>query len=111
MPTRNTQQHWDTIGRKLYLVYTRKGANNDHVFRQRAPLFFAEVNPEKLHVLRATERILVPENGATLGNSGVCRISDHESWVTVAEGRVFDGPRAGENNRVILAKIRVRKRN
>jgi hypothetical protein len=45
------------------------------------------------------------ENDATLGNSGVCRISDDESWVTVAEGRVSFGARKGENNRVILARI------
>ena len=44
----NTQQHWVTHHQALYLVYTRKGANNDHVFRHRAPLFMAEVDPDKL---------------------------------------------------------------
>lgn len=102
----NTQQHWITIAGNLYLVYTRRGANNDHIMRHRAPLFIAQVDPDKLHVIRATEQIVVPENHATLGNSGVCRISDHESWITVAEGGVSSGRRKGENNKVILAKIR-----
>jgi len=101
----NTQQHWATVGGKLYLVYTRRGARNDHIMRHRAPLFIAEVDPEKLHVIKSTEQILVPENHATLGNSGVCRISDNEAWITVAEGRVSYGERKGENNKVILARI------
>ncbi len=102
----NTQQHWVTLADRLYLLYTRRGANNDHIMRHRAPLFIGEVDPEKLVVLRDTEQVVVPENHATLGNSGVCRISDRESWITVAEGRVSHGQRKGENNRVILAKIR-----
>lgn len=101
----NTQQHWLTVGGKLYLVYTRRGANNDHIFRHRAPLFMAQVDPDRFCVIRSTEQILVPENHATLGNSGVCRISDNESWITVAEGRVSYGERKGDNNRVILAKV------
>ncbi|MEM7234140.1 MAG: sialidase family protein, partial [Planctomycetota bacterium] len=35
----NTQQHWITLGGGLFLIYTRRGADNDHVFRHRAPLF------------------------------------------------------------------------
>lgn len=104
----NTQQHWVTLGGRLYLVYTRRGADNDHIFRHRAPLFIAEVDPPKLQVLRATEQILVPEADATLGNSGVCRINADESWVTVAEGRISYGPRKGEKNKVLLAKIAAR---
>ena len=103
----NTQQHWVTIGGKLYLVYTRRGAKNDHIMRHRAPLFIAEVDPGRLVVKRDTEQIVVRENHATLGNSGVCRINDLESWITVAEGRVSHGQRKGENNRVILARIRI----
>jgi hypothetical protein len=81
----NTQQHWVVMRSGLYLVYTRKGAKNDHVFRHRAPLFIAEVDTDRLCVIRSTERILVPERGARLGNFGVTRISDTESWVTVSE--------------------------
>ncbi|WP_286177718.1 exo-alpha-sialidase [Stieleria mannarensis] len=101
----NTQQHWITLGGRLYLVYTRRGADNDHIMRHRAPLFVAEVDPKRLVVLKDTEQIVVPENHATLGNSGVCRINDNESWITVAEGRVSHGKRKGENNQVILVKL------
>lgn len=104
----NTQQHWLTVGEGLFLVYTRKGANNDHIMRHRAPLFIAQVDPDKLHVVRATERILVPENHATLGNSGVCRIDENESWVTVGEGRVSHGKRKGELNKVFHMRVRAR---
>jgi hypothetical protein len=52
----NTQQHWVTHSDGLLLVYTRRGADNDHVFRHRAPLFIARVDPERLCVIRATER-------------------------------------------------------
>ncbi|MEQ8786484.1 MAG: sialidase family protein [Pirellulaceae bacterium] len=103
----NTQQHWVSAGGGLFLVYTRRGADNDHVFRHRAPLFIAQVDPQRLQVLRATERILLPENGATLGNSGVCRVSDRESLVTCGEGRVSLGPRRGENNRILYVRITV----
>jgi dienelactone hydrolase len=81
----NTQAHWVTHSDALYLVYTRKGANNDHVFRHRAPLFIAEVDTEKLQVKRATERILIPEKGARYGNFGVCNVSEHETWVVETE--------------------------
>jgi len=81
----NTQQHWVTHADRLYLVYTRKGAHNDHVFRHRAPLFMAEVDQKTLAVKRATECILVPERGARLGNFAVTEVSENETWVTVAE--------------------------
>lgn len=82
----NTQQHWLAHGSGIFLVYTRRGANNDHIIRHRAPLFIAQVDPRRLQVMRATERVLVPERGAELGNFGAAPINDHESWVTVAEG-------------------------
>ena len=76
----------------LFLVYTRRGANNDHVFRHRAPLFMARVDPRRLRVIRETERILVPERGARLGNFGVTDVSASETWVTVAEWMQTWGP-------------------
>lgn len=105
----NTQQHWCTVGGFLYLVYTRREADNDHIMRHRAPLFIARVDPIKLHVIRSTEQVLVPQNHATLGNSGICPIDESETWVTVAEGRVSQGKRRGENNKVLLAKVRVKE--
>ena len=81
----NTQQHWLAHSDGLLLSYTRRGANNDHIFRNRAPLFIAQVDPEKLHVVRHTERVLLPDSGAPLGNFGVVAIGPAESWVTVSE--------------------------
>ena len=88
----NTQQHWVTHGPSLYLVYTRKGAHNDHVFRHRAPLFMAEVDKDKLAVKRNTESVLVPEHGARLGNFAVTEVSEDETWVTVSEWMQTWGP-------------------
>lgn len=88
----NTQQHWVTHSDAIYLVYTRKGANNDHVFRHRAPLFMGQVDPKTLRVIRSTEQILVPERGARLGNFGVTQASPQETWVTVAEWMQTWGP-------------------
>jgi len=81
----NTQQHWVTHSEGLFLVYTRKGANNDHVFRHRAPLFIAQVDPATLRIIRRTERVLIPERGARLGNFAVTEVNERETWVTVAE--------------------------
>ncbi len=111
----NTQQHWVTMSDGLYLVYTRRGANNDHVLRHRAPLFLAKVDLGRLCVIRESEQILVPERGARLGNFGVTWISGNESWVVVSEwmqnkgsdwhdGRVCE--KYGSDNSVFVAKIR-----
>jgi hypothetical protein len=81
----NTQQHWVTHSDGLFLVYTRKDADNDHIFRHRAPLFMAEVDPVNLCVLRNTERVIIPERGAALGNFGIVDVSERETWVTDAE--------------------------
>jgi hypothetical protein len=118
--TYNTQQHWVTHRDGLFLVYTRTGAGNDHVFRHRAPLFIAQVDPEKRHVIRKTERILVPERGARLGNFGVTEVNEHETWVTVAEWMQTWGPnpsdysipmKYGSNNAVFAARIAWEKPN
>jgi len=93
----NTQQHWVTHGDDLYLVYTRRGANNDHIVRHRAPLFIAQVDKDRL-----------------LGNFGVTKISEHETWVTAAEwmqGKLPDWKnplnceRYGSDNSIFVARI------
>ncbi len=81
----NTQQHWIVHSEGLFLAYTRRGANNDHVMRHRAPLFLARVDVDKLCVLRATERIVIPERGADLGNFGVANVTPRETWILNAE--------------------------
>jgi len=110
-----TQQHWITHRDALFLVYTRRGANNDHIQRHRAPLFIARVDTEALCVIRDTERIVVPEKGATLGNFGTVNVSPDESWITVAESMQngswdvssrLEAERRGANNRVYVARIR-----
>ena len=88
----NTQQHWVTHSDALFLVYTRKAKDNDHVFRHRAPLFMARIDTETLRVIRDTERILVPERGARLGNFGVTPVNPQETWVTVTEWMQTKGP-------------------
>ncbi len=80
-----TQQHWLVGGGKLWLVYTRRGADNDHVFRHRAPLFVAEVDPVSLRVIRKTERVAVPNRGARLGNFGCFSFDDSRGVVVVSE--------------------------
>ncbi len=100
----NTQQHWVTRHDALYLVYTRRGANNDHVMRHRAPLFIARVDPEKLCVLRASEQILIPEaGGADLGNFGVMDFSARETWIVTSESP--PAKNLPETNRILLAKL------
>lgn len=110
----NTQQHWITGGGKLWLVYTRRGADNDHVFRHRAPLFIAEFDPEHMCVIRATERIVVPERGARLGNFGCFSVSDTESYVIAAEWMQTTEPdwfnwrrcmEYGSDNSIFIAKL------
>lgn len=106
----NTQQHWLVWKDHLYLSYTRRGANNDHIFRHRAPLFVAKVDRQTLRVIRKTERIAIPERGAPLGNFGAAAITDQESWLTDAETMHFGiGPHPrGADGSVWLARIRWR---
>ena len=110
----NTQQHWVTHGDDLYLVYIRKAGNNDHVFRHRAPLFIAQIDPAKLHVIRNTEQVIVPERGARLGNFGITHITPNETWVVVSEWMQTWGPnhvmpvdnKYGADNSIHIAKIK-----
>lgn len=105
----NTQAHWLVSGNGLFLVYTRRGANNDHIIRHRAPLFIAQVDPDRLHVIRSTEKMVVPERGATLGNFGVATISDGESWVTVGEGNVdAEAEKRGADGSLFLARVKAK---
>lgn len=106
----NTQQHWVRHSDALFLVYTRRGAENDHVFRHRAPLFMAQVDPEKMQVIRATEKVVVPSRGVGLGNFGVTEVSENESWVTAAE-YMRDEKKVEADNSVFVARILWNKAN
>lgn len=81
----NTQAHWLAHSNGLFLTYTRRGANNNHIPRNRAPIYIAQVDPTKVHVLRKTERAVLPERGVMLGNFGAAAITPDESWVTDSE--------------------------
>lgn len=91
-----TQQHWMVHSDALFLVYTRKTAENARVVRWRAPLFMAEVDRSTLRLIRATEQAVLPLVGdpaaapqlvPLMGNFHVTTASPMESWVTVGENR------------------------
>lgn len=110
-----TQQHWITGGGKLYMVYTRKGVNNDHVFRHRAPLLIAEFDTERMCLIRSTEKIAVPERGARLGNFGCQSFLDGKrafvfasEWMQTIEPNPSDWTicaKYGSDNSVFISEI------
>ena len=79
----------------------------------------AQIDPKRLCVIRRTERILVPERGARLGNFGVTHVSADETWVTVSEWMQTWGPnyimpienKHGSNGSVFVARIHWSKPN
>jgi hypothetical protein len=94
-----TQQRWLTHSDGLFLVYTRKTSYNYNVFWWRAPLFVAQVDTEKMCLIRDSEQIVFPIDGngtaaqnkvACMGNFHVVNASPQESWVTVGEARRHD---------------------
>jgi hypothetical protein len=96
----------------LFLTYTRRGANNDHIARNRAPIFVAQVDPETLQVLRRTEKALLPERGVMLGNFGATEISPDESWVTDSEYILTGTPHAkGADGTTWLGRVQWSKPN
>ncbi len=107
----STQQHWLAHSDGLFLVYTRKDSSNSNVIRWRSPLFMAQVNPKTLHLIRGTERVVLPLAGdgvndpghvALMGNFNVTNASRDESWVTVGEWM----PRDNARGDVLLSRIR-----
>ena len=111
LETSTTQQHWLTHSGRLHLVYTRKDATNENVFRWRSPLWMAEVDAATLRLRRGTERVVLPLVGdgigdpdrvAIMGNFHVTTASPDESWVTVGEWQ----PKNGIRGDLLLARIR-----
>lgn len=108
----NTQAHWLSHSNGLFLTYTRRDTSNGHIPRNRAPMFIAEVDPEKLNIIRSTERILIPERGVMLGNFGAAPITKDESWVTDAEFIYGDKPHPrGADGTVWAARVIWSKKN
>jgi len=111
----NTQQHWVPAPGRLFLTYTRRGADNDHVVRHRAPIFIAEVDVENLCVIRASERVAIPNTGAQMGNFGALAAGPDESWIVAHEDMQGDAQdpynlelteKRGADSRVYIARIR-----
>jgi len=106
LSTGDTQQHWVTHSDALYLAFTYKRPDNNHVFRNRAPLFLAQVDPDRLMLKRDTLRELVPNRGARLGNFAVVNVGAGETWVTVAEWMQPAGcEKYGSDNSVYAARV------
>ncbi len=100
----NTQQHWMTVGEDLYLVYTRRGAENDHVFRHRAPLFAAKF--ENMRLVRESEFVVVKERGARLGNFGVTSFKEGKAVVMAAEWMQPKGcEKYGSDNSIFISIV------
>jgi hypothetical protein len=116
VPMSTTQQHWLAHSDALFLVYTRKDASNLKVPRWRSPLFMAQVDPQRLRLLRDTERIVLPLVGdginapddvAYSGNFHPVNVSPDESWVT--DGEML--PKRGYKGDLLLSRIRWSVRN
>jgi hypothetical protein len=80
----------------------------------------ARVDTDRLCLIRSTERPVVPERGARLGNFGICTASPEESWVVVSEWMQTTGPdhydctvceKYGSNNALFVSRIRWSKPN
>lgn len=106
-----TQQHWLAHSDALYLVYTRKDAANLNVIRWRAPLYMAQVDFQRLVLVRETERIVHPLEGdgvlepdrvPMMGNFHVTNASPDESWVTVGSWL----PKHSARGDTLLARVR-----
>ena len=108
LPSYNTQAHFAYLNDKPYLVYTRKGVNNDHVFRHRAPLLMAEIDVLNECIKKMTEIIVVPERGARLGNFGVINEDKNVVYVTTSEWMQPEGcEKYGSDNTSYVVKISV----
>jgi hypothetical protein len=66
----------------------------------------AEVDPERCVVRRETERQLVPNRGARLGNFGVCHVTEDETWIIAAEWMQPEGcEQYGSDNTLWAAQL------
>lgn len=104
----NTQQHWVKSPWGLYLVYTSANRpESANVIRGRAPLFIAQFDEERMCLIKESERVLVPNTGAQLGNFGAFDFDRTHSWVVTSEATTNETQLVGDNNnRVYIAKIR-----
>ena len=89
-----TQQRWLVHSDGLFLVYTRKAVDNVNIARWRAPLYMAQVDVQRLRLIRATEQIVFPMLGdglgkpdqvARMGNFSTVEVTPEMSLVLVTE--------------------------
>ena len=69
----------------LFLVYTRICPEGENVFRYRAPLHVARIDPTRPALIRSSERPVFTSRGYPMGNFQVYTVSPKESWITVPE--------------------------
>ncbi len=111
LTTGSTQQHWLKLGGKLYLLYTRKSEENAAVIRWRAPLFIAEVDVQRLCLIKNSEQIVLPMRGITekpetiglMGNFHPLELSETEAIVTV--GAMHPG--MNYSGETLLARLKI----
>jgi hypothetical protein len=69
----------------------------------------AQVDPERLQVVRSTEQVLIPERGLMLGNFGAATVTANEAWVTDAEflwySHGYKPTEKGGNGSVWVARV------
>ena len=85
VPMEQTMTKFLTHSDGLFLVYTRISAEGENVFRYRAPLRLARIDPSGPFLVRDSERTVFPSRGYPMGNFRVYTVSPTESWITVPE--------------------------
>lgn len=108
IPMNQTMTKILSHSRGLVLVYTRITPDNAETFRNRAPLFCADIDPETLRLKKDTEITIVPDKGLPVGNFWVWPVSRKESYITTAEWP-RDGNKA--NGDIWLIKIKWKSPN
>lgn len=103
VPSIATQMRWVRQGGRLYLVYTRVDHSSKGIFRNRAPLWMAELDTATLQLKKSTEVIAVPISPGRddLGNFGTTFVNDGLSLVTTSEF----GRTKGSNSRVYVTNV------
>lgn len=82
----NTQQHWITHGDGLHLIYTRKGASNDHVLATAPPSSSPLRDSYPLVSSSAPPSRSISETGVDLGGGyAPVDVNAHETWVISSE--------------------------
>ena len=108
IPMNQTMTKFLTHSEGLYLVYTRITEDNENVFRNRAPLFMAQLDVDKTCLIRDSEHIIFQNKGLPIGNFNIHAVSPLESWVTVPE---WDRSGRDISCDVLLGRIMWSKKN